>query len=158
DDLALRRRYAELFTAALPPADPPPPGGGPPHIGVVVTAGHEVAFARGLGGLVARLDPRKLRVEVVGTRAAANALRQGLPHARLGYFVIPPRVDEAAERLRQARFDLLHYWEVGTDSLNYFLPYFRPARAQSATWGWPATTAIPAVDYYVSAENLEPSG
>src|SRR5207253_8406700 len=68
---------------------------------------------------------------------------------------VPERVDEAAAVIRDARFDLVHYWEVGTDTVNYFLPFFRPARVQCATWGWPVTTGNPRVDWYVSAEPLE---
>jgi predicted O-linked N-acetylglucosamine transferase (SPINDLY family) len=79
-----------------------------------------------------------------------------MPHAEIDYFVIPERVDQAALSLREARFDLLHYWEIGTDSLNYFLPFFRPARLQSATWGWPMTSGNPAIDFYVSSALIEP--
>ena len=39
----------------------------------------------------------------------------------------------------------------------YILPYFRPARVQCATWGWPVTSGNPRVDWYVSAEPLEPA-
>jgi predicted O-linked N-acetylglucosamine transferase (SPINDLY family) len=54
-----------------------------------------------------------------------------------------------------ARFDLLYYWEVGTDLLNYLLPFWRAAPVQCAGWGWPATTGIPQIDYFVSCALLE---
>src|SRR5205085_11091391 len=89
--------------------------------------------------------------------AGANILRHLRPAFPGGYLCIPARVDEAAAAIRDARFDVLHYWEVGTDAANYFLPYFRPARVQCATWGWPVTTGSPRVDWYVSAAPLEPA-
>ncbi len=71
------------------------------------------------------------------------------------YLGLPPRFDQAITLIRQAKFDLLHYWEVGTDAINYFLPFCRLAPLQCATWGWPVTTGIPQMDYFISAEGLE---
>jgi hypothetical protein len=45
----------------------------------------------------------------------------------------------AAQQLRAARFDLIYFWEVGTDSTNHFLPFLRPAPVQCTGWGWPDT-------------------
>jgi protein O-GlcNAc transferase len=64
-------------------------------------------------------------------------------------------VDRAAEQLVGARFDLLYYWEVGTDLLNYLLPFYRAAPVQCAGWGWPVTTGIPQIDYFISCTMLE---
>lgn len=158
DDLALMRRWAEVVAAALPQVEPPPVNDGKPRIGVVVTRGHEGVFARCLGELVARLDPSVLDVRIVCGRSGANVLRHLMPGARLETFAVPERVDEAAAALRTARFDVLHFWEIGTDSLNTFLPFFRPARHVSATWGWPVSTGQLAVHDFVSADALEPPG
>jgi predicted O-linked N-acetylglucosamine transferase (SPINDLY family) len=156
DDRPLKEKYAALFASALPACELPRRSSGSPRVGVVVTHGHEGVFVRCLGELITRLDRRQLQVSFVCPRASANILRHLLPDANLEYVLIPQRLDEAATGLRAAEFDLLHYWEVGTDSTNYFLPFFRPARAQVAGWGWPVTSGIPAVDWFVSAAELEP--
>jgi predicted O-linked N-acetylglucosamine transferase (SPINDLY family) len=155
DDLPLKTRYAALFAAAVSP-QAVLPGTGKPHVGVVVTHGHEGVFAECLGGVVEHVDRGKLQVTVICSRSGANVLRQLLRQPDLDYLVLPERVDEAAERVRQARIDLLHYWEVGTDSTNYFLPFFRPAARQSACWGWPVTTGNPRIDYFLSSRLIEP--
>jgi protein O-GlcNAc transferase len=154
DDLPLKRRYAELFSSVIAPPDPLP-NDGLPRIGFVVTHGHEGVFARCMGGLFERLSPQRMRTAVVCSRASVNLLRKLMSDAEVEFFPLPERVDQAAERLRQARFDLLHYWEVGTDSINYFLPFFRPAPVQCATWGWPVTTGMSCMDYFVSCRLLE---
>ncbi len=122
----------------------------------MVTDGHEGVFVRCLGHLVARLAGPDLEVSVICSRAGANVIRRLLPDVAWDFLVIPERVDEAAQRIRQARFDLLHYWEVGSDAVNYFLPYFRPAPVQSACWGWPVTSGNPRIDYFLSSRLLEP--
>jgi predicted O-linked N-acetylglucosamine transferase (SPINDLY family) len=156
DDRPLMTAYAAVFHEAIqPPA--PAPGTGKPHVAIVVTHGHEGVFARCLGGLVERLPPDKLRVSLVSSQAGVNVLRHLLPRCEREFLVIPDRVDQAAEQLRQANIDLVHYWEVGTDAQNYFLPFFRPAARQSACWGWPVTSGNPRIDYFVSSALLEPA-
>jgi glycosyltransferase involved in cell wall biosynthesis len=155
DDLPLARRYGELFSQRIRPFEPAC-GDGRPRMGVVVTDGHEGVFVRCLGHLVARLAGPDLEVSVICSRAGANVIRHLLPDAAWDFLVIPERVDQAAQRVREARFDLLHYWEVGSDAVNYFLPYFRPAPVQSACWGWPVTSGNPRIDYFFSSRLLEP--
>ncbi len=158
-DRPLKEQYAALFTDALPKVDPPPRRTSRlPRIGVVVTHGHEGVFARCLGEIIARLDHRHLTVSIICQRSAANVLRHMMPNSGLDYFLTHERVDETAAAIRTAGFELLYYWEVGTDSMNYFLPYYCPARVQLAGWGWPVTTGIPVVAWYVSAADLEPPG
>jgi predicted O-linked N-acetylglucosamine transferase (SPINDLY family) len=155
EDLPLARRYGELFSQRIRPLETAS-GSGRPRVGIVVTDGHEGVFVRCLGHLVARLAGPDLEVSVICSRAGANVIRHLLPDVAWDFLVIPERVDQAAQRIAQARFDLLHYWEVGSDAVNYFLPYFRPAPLQSACWGWPVTSGNPRIDYFVSSRLLEP--
>jgi predicted O-linked N-acetylglucosamine transferase (SPINDLY family) len=155
DDRPIREAYGRLFAPRIPPLDPLP-ADGPPRVGMVVTKGHEGVFARCLGSLIERIDPQRLQVTICCPLAAKNVLSLVFGMTRQRYLVLPPSLVEAAQAIRAARFDVLHYWEVGTDSMNYFLPFFKPARLQSTTWGWPVTTGNPRVDYFVSARGLEP--
>jgi protein O-GlcNAc transferase len=47
---------------------------------------------------------------------------------------------------------------VGMDSLPYYLAHSRLAPVQCVTWGHPLTTGLPTIDYFISSEDLEPSG
>ena len=156
DDRPIKEKYADLYSALIPDPGPPPRNDGKSLVGIVVTHGHEGVFFKCLGGIVNRISTASFRLALVCCRSGENILRQWLRNPGVEYITIPERVDQAAERLRTARFDLLHYWEVGTDSMNYFLPFYRPARLQSATWGWPVTSGNARLDYYVSSRLLEP--
>lgn len=52
--------------------------------------------------------------------------------------------------------DVLVYPEIGMESMTGRLASLRLAPVQVATWGHPVTTGLPTIDYYLSAENLEP--
>ena len=54
--------------------------------------------------------------------------------------------------------DVIIYPEVGIDPMTVRLASLRLARVQVATWGHPETTGLPTIDYYLSAEALEPDG
>jgi len=72
------------------------------------------------------------------------------------YLQLRTAIDQAARALHEQEFDWLHYWEIGTDQLNYYLPFFRLAPGQSTCWGWPVTSGNPQVNEFLSCEQLEP--
>lgn len=156
DNRRLKQKFAAVFASAMPAYDRPPAGTGIPHVGVVVTRGHEGVFDRCLGALLDEVISPEIRVSVVGQRGAITVLKHLRPGRKCGYLVVPDEIPETAAAIRAAGIDLLHYWEVGSDSFNYFLPFFRATAVQTATWGWPDTTGIAAIDAYVSCEWFEP--
>jgi protein O-GlcNAc transferase len=56
------------------------------------------------------------------------------------------------------QLDVLIYPEVGMDPLTAKLASLRLAPVQAATWGHPITTGLPTIDYFLSADALEPAG
>ena len=58
--------------------------------------------------------------------------------------------------LRQ-RLDVLIYPEIGMDAMTLKLASLRLAPTQVAVWGHPETTGLPTIDYYLSAEDFEPT-
>lgn len=156
DDLALKRRHAALFDGHLPQLQPKPRGSGQPHVGIVVTQGHEGVFIKCMRGIVTHMPQEHFRLSVVcGAETSAQLLRSAIPNPAVRFVSLPRQLDRALQVLEAEAFDLLHYWEIGTDALNYFLPFCRPARVQCGTWGWPVSSGIPQVDYFVSSELLE---
>jgi len=153
--LPLMSRFATLFGRVIP-ASRAEFGSQKPRVGIVVTAGHEGVFARCLGRLVEQLSAARLDVQVLCSPRGASTLRQMLPGTTLSFLLLPRRIDEAAAQIRAAKFDLLYYWELGTDAVSYFLPFFAPAPLQVAGWGWPVTSGNRRVSHYCSARMLEP--
>lgn len=156
DDRILKEQYAALFSSRISPLELSPPTGRP-HLGVVVTHAHEGVYAECLGRLIARLArSSELDVTIVCSPAGVKIIPHLLGESPVQYLVLQDGVAESAAQLAVKRFDMLHYWEVGTDSMNYFLPFFRPAPVQSACWGWPVTTGQPFIQYFVSSQWIEP--
>ena len=56
------------------------------------------------------------------------------------------------------QLDVLIYPEIGMDPMSTKLASLRLAPVQVATWGHPETTGLPTIDYYLSAEEMEPPG
>jgi protein O-GlcNAc transferase len=54
--------------------------------------------------------------------------------------------------------DVLIYPGIGMDPITMKLASLRLAPVQVATWGHPETTGLPTIDYYLSAEGMEPMG
>jgi len=60
------------------------------------------------------------------------------------------------EAILDQQLDVLIYPEIGMDTMTLRLASLRLAPVQVATWGHPQTTGLETMDYYLSAENLEP--
>lgn len=160
NDRDIKEKYASLFSwnfkdAALPVKKTSPRL---PHLGFVVTAGHEGVFLKCMRGMLNELSADKFRLTLVCSAPnGEKILRPAIGNPAVQYLILPRRFDLAAELMRQARFDVLYYWEAGTDVTNYFLPYCRIAPVQCTSWGWPVTSGIPTMDYFISSILLEPA-
>lgn len=64
--------------------------------------------------------------------------------------------DQWARLVHGAGLDLILYPEIGMDATTAKLAAMRLAPVQAASWGHPETTGLPTMDYYLSAQALEP--
>ena len=154
-DRDLRERFAALFSPVIKrlPALPAREKDAKPKIAFLVTRGHEGVFLKCMAGLIKQL-PESLDVSVLCVAPNGKSiLAKALPGAV--FVELDPQLETAAAQIHQLDLDILYYWEVGTDSLNYFLPFFKPARLQVGFWGWPVTSGIAQMDYYLSCDHLE---
>ncbi len=158
EDRALKSAYADMLAPRLPAFEPPAARTGVDRyrIGFFVNHGHEAIFARSMLGIFQRLDRQRFEIVVAVTQPALQHTRTLLPIEDLRWLPLSTVVDQAAAQLRAAQLDLLYHWETGSDSGNYFMPWFRTAPVQCTSWGWPLTTGIPAMDYFLSSALVEP--
>lgn len=127
-----------------------------PRVGFVVTNGHEGVFLRYLRGTLQRLDRERFDPVIICSAGGESRIRQDLPVDVIETLVIPSRFEQVVERVRAGRFAVLYYWEIGSDTTNYFLPFFRPAPIQCTGAGLPVTSGLPQVDYFLSNDVCEP--
>ena len=158
NDRALKEQYARLFTVSEPLAAPSTPRvTGPPYrLGFVVTGQHEGIFLRVMGGLLDRLDPDRFTISLICPAPSLNRIRAGLSRPDLTFLTLTPDLPASIRRIKEQDLDLVYYWEVGSDSLNYFLPFFRLAPVQCTSWGSMGTTGLETMDYFISSRFLEP--
>ncbi len=109
-------------------------------------------------GWLVHLDPERFDLSVfhLGTRQDPET---AFARARASHFDQGRKtLYEWAAAILEQRPDVLIYPEVGMDALTARLASQRLAPVQVATWGHPETTGLPTIDYYLSAEGLEPPG
>lgn len=160
DERPLKQSWARLFRAALPASVGRTTGAQSTplrsRIGFLITQGHEGSFLITTGGLIERLDTEHFDLVILASELGGIArLKRDINRTDITYLAIPGQIDQALTTLRHAELSVLYYWEIGSDTQNYFLPFFRVAPIQCTGWGWPATTGIDSVDIYVSSEVLE---
>jgi len=170
DDLAIKQSYANLIWESMPeefrkmsvPDEAFHNGEkrtGPvnrlPRIGLVVTKGHERAFVTSMGGVLEHLSPSQFELVVVCALTCAERIKRDIRSEHVRVLSVPHRLDRYVAAIQSQHFDVLYYWEVGTDATNYLLPFLRLAPVQCTSWGYPVTSGIPNMDVYLSSDLLE---
>jgi len=136
-------------------AEPPLAPTGKPHVGFLATHRHEAVFLRGMAELIRALPTDRFDVTVITSEAATKRARVALRNDAIATASLPTDFPAMIAMLRSLRLDLLYYWEIGTDPTNYFLPFYRTAPLQCTSWGWPVTSGMTEVDYFLSSDLLE---
>ncbi|MFN6947168.1 MAG: tetratricopeptide repeat protein [Cytophagaceae bacterium] len=127
-----------------------------PHIGFVVTSGHEGVFIKCMRGIINNLDTNLFDISIVCSLPnGEKILRPVIDNPGIKFISLPKDFNRALDFLIKAQIDILHYWEIGTDVVNYFLALCKPAKIQCCSWGWPATSGMAIVDYFISSKHLE---
>lgn len=154
----LKEAYARIFVPAAASMDKPVGvNRGRPRIGVVVSKGHEGLFVRSMRGVLNRLRLDDVDLTIVALGASEQLSKSGFVDS-IRVLALPQSIKRAAEPIRECRFDIIYYWEIGTDPCNYFLPFLRLAPVQCTSWGIQVTSGIPNVDFYLSSRLVEPQG
>ncbi|MCB1049499.1 MAG: tetratricopeptide repeat protein [Acidobacteria bacterium] len=147
-NLTLRRSYFSKIKVAdtfVPRARK-----GPLRIGFLVTSGHESIFLTCTRGLIDQWDPQKAQLVLIGAPGSREMLLPDGPKSSVTWLELPAHLPHAIDTLRHQNLDLIYFWEIGSDAFNFFLPQFRVAPVQVTSWGTPESTAMAAVDAFLS--------
>lgn len=157
DDLRLKRKFAGLFVNSHGAA-PPARRRERKRIGFLVTSGHEGIFLKIMRGVLENWQDSGSALTVICDSVGAESIRRRVSNPEVDYLIMPTDFQQVVDTISSAEFDLICYWEVGTDLRNYFLPFFRPAPVQCTSWGAVETTGVPNMDYFISSGLFEPGG
>ncbi|MBC7474213.1 MAG: tetratricopeptide repeat protein [Candidatus Sericytochromatia bacterium] len=128
-----------------------------PHIGFVVTKDNEGIFITFMRGLLNNLSSQDFDISIICSGITKNIekIKVGITNKDIKYIYLPEKLTEMVEKIRHAKCDILYHWEIGTDPSNYFLPFFKLAPIQCTGIGWPETSGIPSVNYFISNKFME---
>lgn len=153
---ALKMRFAELVRPCISRQRlSPRPANGKTRVGFVVTRGHEGLFLRCTGGIVEHLPADQFEVVVVCPTSCLGVMRGYFRRADILYCGFPETFEGAAGVIAGTQCDVLYYWEVGSDALNYLLPFAQLAPHQCTSWGTQVTSGVQEVQHYLSSELIE---
>ncbi|MFV2065386.1 MAG: tetratricopeptide repeat protein, partial [Pirellulales bacterium] len=150
----VKEAYAAVFANRFP-VHPPKPATGRPRIGFAVFGRSDTIFLRSMAGVVDALAGADCDCFVFCTPGSERRLTTGLQNDAIGVVPLPSGLDGMAERIREAKLDLLYHWETGTGTACYLLPFLKLAPMQCTSWGTQVTSGIPQVDVYLSSDRIE---
>jgi hypothetical protein len=73
------------------------------------------------------------------------------------YFHVPGDVPATARLIKNLDLDVLIFTDIGQVPWNYMYAGMRLARTQCSAWGFPVTSGLSTIDYYLSSELMEPA-
>lgn len=132
--------------------------GAPIRVGFFVTEHHENIFCKLMLGYLNLLPTDEFEIHVISAPKSQAYIRERLESGRieaLHFVELPKSLETTLQTIRQQALDVLFYDEVGTSFLNYILPFFRLAPVQCTSNGFPDTSGIPEMDYFLSSHWIE---
>ena len=166
DDRALQESLARYYRGLSPslafeaPHIHAPRTGGRIRIGLLSRHffDHTIAYLN--QGLIAGLDRDRFELVLIRipTGLAADAVAGELAKAASQVCDLPLDLVRAREMIAGLKLDVLHYPDLGMDTLGYFLAFARLAKVQTVGWGHPVTTGLPTIDAFLSVGAMEPVG
>jgi protein O-GlcNAc transferase len=107
-------------------------------------------------GWVAHLNPDQFEVQLFNTNGVVDAETEYAKSNTANYINCGNSIQRAAQLIANQNLDALFYPEIGMDTTSKGLACLRLAPIQIASWGHPETTGLPTIDFYLSADLLEP--
>jgi protein O-GlcNAc transferase len=129
------------------------------RVGLISKYFREHTIGRLSRGLVDKLSRDDFHVTVLCIAPANDALGEFFRTRADVYHTIPERIDvlpDIRRLIAGLNLDIIYYTDLGMEPVTYTLAMSRLAPVQCVTWGHPVTAGIPTVDYFISAEGLEP--
>jgi predicted O-linked N-acetylglucosamine transferase (SPINDLY family) len=110
-------------------------------------------------GFVRHLDRARFEVVLLhAPRAKRDAFSAELDKLAKRSLTLPATLAAQQQAVAGLELDVLFYPDIGMSPDTYFLAYARLAPVQALSWGHPDTSGLDTLDYFVSADCIEPEG
>ncbi|MCG8653904.1 MAG: DUF4915 domain-containing protein, partial [Pirellulales bacterium] len=157
NDAGLYREYAQLFSSKeAEEATATRKREGRIRLGILSEFFTDHTIGHLNRGLVEQLDRQDFHVTVLSAGVHDDPIARSFQEHADTYLVIPPHVPIARRQILDLRLDALIYTDLGMSAFTYSLAFSRLAPLQAVLWGHPQTTGIPAIDFFLSGEDLDP--
>ncbi len=166
NDRDLMRTLAKLYANATPqleftaahciPGGRISTDGRPIRVGFLSRFFYRHTIAKLNAGYIRYLSRERFRVVLLRFAGPTDSMSQSLQEDADEVITLPRQLDAARQSIAELCLDVLFYTDIGMDPFTYFLAFARLAPVQCVTWGHPATTGIPSVDYFLSNAIMEP--
>jgi predicted O-linked N-acetylglucosamine transferase (SPINDLY family) len=157
---AMMRRLVPALNCTAPDSGPGRARRGRIRVGFVsecFVAGHTVAKL--FEGILRELDRDRFEVLAIhAVRGLPGANRRPLSEAAERALTLPQSLAGMQAAVAAEAPDVLFYADVGMSPATWLLAHARLAPVQAVGWGHPMTTGIDTLDYFVSADAIEPEG
>lgn len=166
DNTALHLRFGELVGRVMQAAAPDyaqscpwraRAHGGRIRVGIVSSHLMNHTVSRYFRKLLAGLDPQRFEVKVWYSGETRDFSTDAIAERVASFEHVNEDALVSAGRIRAAQLDALVYAEIGMDPRHQVLGALRLAPVQCTLYGHPATSGLANIDYFVSADALEPA-
>jgi predicted O-linked N-acetylglucosamine transferase (SPINDLY family) len=128
-------------------------------VGIVSAHVHEHSVWRTIvRGWIDHLDPAKYEIHIFHTGSGRDGQTDWAVRRVARFYQAEGGWHQWVKTISEAHLDVLVYPEIGMDATTVRLASLRLASFQLASWGHPITTGLPTIDFFVSAQGLEPEG
>jgi predicted O-linked N-acetylglucosamine transferase (SPINDLY family) len=124
-------------------------------IGFISRYLYQHTIGRLFQGLIENLDKQKFEITIFRYTQAQDDVGYSIDKSASNVVILPNDFRLARRKIAEKELDILFYPEIGMDAFTYFLAFSRLAPVQCKK-GFPVTTGIPTIDYFVSSEYTEP--
>lgn len=158
NDLELQKKYQSILSKILPepPRAQPVTKNDRIKIGFVSAYFKNHTISKLFGGWIEGLPSERYQKHLYYFGVIEDQTTQSLMSACDKHVRLPENYSIVAEFIKRDALDILVFTDVGMNPTSVMLAGSRLATIQCVTWGHPQTTGSRQIDFFLSAESMEP--
>lgn len=165
NDRALQEQYGRLLTRimaanypqwAVPVAMPPVPPDGKLRVGYVSSCFCSDSVMNSHLGWIQEHDKSKVDIYTYHTGRKVDSKTGEVKQSSTRFLHVPGNLEGACEAIVRDRLHILVFLDIGMSPVMGLMGALRLAPVECVTWGYPVTSGLETIDYYLSGSLMEP--